>query len=112
MAKPPDSYIEPSYRRTERGDFVDGVRFHTYHTGILSHAQISEDGKILVWRGNTHRDDRDDRVPTYFVRVIGHGEIRNDSGNRKRFRSEHAACRAGVKIYKEIHPHMIDGLQK
>jgi hypothetical protein len=96
--KTPETFIDPSYRRTSRGHrVIDGVQFDSYHTGIMSYASIGADGKIMVWSGNTHRAGS----PTYFASVIGHGAVKNPSGNRKRFRSEDAACRAAVKICKD-----------
>lgn len=94
-----DLYIDPSYRRTSHGHRkIDGVQFVSYHTGIMRYAKISEGGQIMVWSGNTHRDG----APTYFASVIDHGPVKNESGNPKRFRSEDAACRAAVKIWRSM----------
>lgn len=92
-----DSFLDPSYKRTQTGHRkIDGVQFYSYHTGILSYAEISADGQIMVWCGNTHRDG----AATYFANVIGHGEVKGRGGSRKRFRSEDAACREAVKMSK------------
>lgn len=95
------TFIDPSYRRTSHGHRkIDGVQFNSYRTGILSYAHISSDGQIMVRTANAHRDG----APTYSANVIGHGYIKSNSGRPKRFRSEEAAYRAGVKVWKERTP--------
>jgi hypothetical protein len=94
-----DSFIDPSYKRTSHGHrVIDGVAFVSYHTGVMSYAKIGADGKIMVWSGNTHRAG----PPTYFANVIGHGPLKGRGNTQKRFRSEDAACRAAVKIWREM----------
>jgi len=94
----PATFIEPSYERTRTGPKINGVQFYSYHTGIMSYAEISEDGQIMVRMANAHRDG----APTYFADVIGHGQIKGRGSQRKRFRSEQAALRAGVKTWREM----------
>lgn len=99
MPKPErPSFIEPSYRRTTRSKYIDGVQFHTYHIGIMAYVMISEDGQIKVWK---NENSREGRLPWHFAAVIGHGGIKNDSGNPKQFRTEDAACRAAVQIWRD-----------
>lgn len=98
MPKPKqDSYLDPSYTRTQTGAKIDGVQFSSYHTGVMSYARISDDGQIMVWTANVHRDG----APTYLASVIGHGQIKGRGGNPKRFKSEDAACREAVQIARD-----------
>jgi hypothetical protein len=93
-----DSFLDPSYKKTTSGHKkFDGVQFHSYHVGVLTYAQISADGKIMVRTVNAHRHG----AARYVAAVIGHGTI-TTNGNSKRFHSEDAACRAGVKVLKEM----------
>lgn len=98
MKKPDQTtFLDPSYRRTSSGHRqIDGVQFDSYSVGILTYARISEDGRIMVWTVNAHRSGE----PTYFAKVAGHGFIKGRGGSTKRFRSEEAACRAGVKLLR------------
>lgn len=92
-----DSFIDPSYSKTSHGHRkLDGVQFYSYHVGIMAYARISADGKIMVRTANAHRDG----AATYFAAVVGHGYLKSPSGKSKRFRSEDAACRAGVEFLK------------
>jgi hypothetical protein len=89
------TFIRPGYRRTSAGHSpVDGVQFHSYSTGVLSYARISEDGQIFVADNGHHRH-------SYGAAVIGHGPLKNDkTGKSIRFRSQMAATKAAVKVWK------------
>lgn len=90
------TYIEPGYRRTSAGHKpIDGVQFFSYSTGIQRYARISEDGQIFVSDNGYHRD-------SYGSAVIGHGAIKNEAGRSKRFRSEEAATKAAIKVWRKL----------
>jgi hypothetical protein len=87
--------VEPGYRKTSASHKpVDGVQFYSYSTGILRYAQISEDGKIKTAVNS--------KYTSYSCEVEGHGYIRGADGKKaKRFRSQEAAQRAGIKLLQE-----------
>lgn len=91
------TFIRPGYRRTSAGHSpVDGVQFHSYSTGILRYARISEDGQIYVADNGRHRS-------SYGASVIGHGPLKNDkTGKSIRFHTQMAATKAAVKKWKEL----------
>lgn len=90
------TFIRPEYRRTSAGHApVDGVQFHSYSVGILRYARISEDGQIITRETST-------RATTYTASVIGHGVIRNKTGNVKRFITQDAAAHAGVALWRKL----------
>jgi hypothetical protein len=98
MKKPLETFIDPSYRRTSAGHHkIDGVQFHSYSTGVLQYANISEDGQIMVRCVNTQRNG----APRYSVDVVGRETIKSPSGKPKRFNSEAAACSAGVQLWRQ-----------
>lgn len=91
------TFIQPGYRRTSAGHKpIDGVQFHSYHTGILRYARISEDGQIMT---AAHH-----RASTYEAAVIGHGYLRGPDGKKtKRFRTQDAAALAAIKVWRKMH---------
>jgi hypothetical protein len=72
-----------------------GVQFHSYSTGILSYAQISADGQIMV-------TDNGHRRSTYSASIIGYGALTNKAGKPIRFLTQHAALVAAVKKFKQF----------
>lgn len=87
------TFIEPGYTKTGAGHKpIDGVQFYSYRTGIQQYCRISQDGQIIT-RSSP-------RLSTYSVNVIGHGFALNKAGAVRRFRSQDAAAREGVKIWK------------
>lgn len=96
MSETETTYIRPGYRRTSAGHKpIDGVQFHSYSTGILQYARISEDGQIIT--ASSRRSSS-----TYTAAVIGHGMLNGEGGKPKRFRSQDAAARAAIKIWRKL----------
>lgn len=96
MSEEITTLIKPGYRKTSTGHKpVDGVQFHSYSTGILQYARISEDGQILVSDNGHHRS-------TYSAIVLGCGWLRNANGAVIRFRTQEAATKAAVKKWREL----------
>lgn len=90
------TFVRPGYRRTGAGHKpIDGVQFHSYSTGVLRYARISDDGRIMTTAN--HRSD------TYEARVIGHGPVIGAGGKPKRFRSQDAAAREAIKVWRKLH---------
>ena len=90
------TFIRPEYQRTSAGHKpIDGVQFFSYTTGILRYARISEDGQIIT---ASHT-----RGSTYEAAVIGRGYLRGPDGKKtKRFRSQDAAARAAIKVWRKL----------
>ena len=92
------TYVRDWYRRTSAVHrLVDGIQFHSYRTGILRYARISEDGQIM-----TSAIGGD--ASTYEAAVIGHGRLLGKSGKVKRFRTQDAAASAAVKVFRALKP--------
>lgn len=92
------TYVKDWYRRTSGGGrHIDGIQFHSYSTGILRYARISEDGQIM-----TSAIGGD--ASTYEAAVIGHGHLLGKSGKVKRFRTQDAAARAAIKVFRALKP--------
>lgn len=91
----PTTFIRPGYRRTSAGQSpIDGIQFFSYSTGVLSYARISEDGQIFVADNGHHRN-------SYRAAVIGCGTLQNAAGKTKRFRSQEAATKAAIKVWRK-----------
>jgi hypothetical protein len=66
-----------------------GVVFRPYRAGVARFVLVSDDWRVIVWRHDTTWGAiADDRT------------VASPSGKPKRFRSERAACQAGVKLTK------------
>ena len=93
--KPRETYIEAGYRPTSGGHkSIDGVRFISHRIGIMQSARISEDGQIMT---QPRRN-----FGSYMAAVIGVGTLKNKAGNIKRFRTEDAAAREAVKVWRRL----------
>lgn len=89
------TFIRPGYRLCSgRPTNIDGILLRPYSVGILISARITDDGQIWVQR-NSRRD-------TYHARVIGHGTILGVSGKPKLFRTEDAAAKAAIKVWRKM----------
>jgi hypothetical protein len=89
--------VEPGYRPCSGRRKIDGITFKAYSTGPIRYALISEDGCISVTRNHN--------ASTYRCRVLGHGAIIGAGGaTPKRFTTQEAAMRAGIKLLKSITP--------
>ncbi len=89
------TFIKPEYRRTSAGHKpIDGVQFYSYSVGINRYARISEDGQIMI-RATFG-------LSTYIAHVIGCGPLCGISGKPKRYRSQDAAAREAIKIWRKM----------
>lgn len=95
MSEEPTTYIRPEYRLCSGRHTCDGVLFISYSVGITRYARISEDGQIFT-------SDTSQWRSTYTARVIGHGTICSKSGRPKRFRTQEAAMKAGVALFRKL----------
>lgn len=89
------THIEPGYRRTSAGHKpIDGVQFYSYSVGINRYARVSEDGQIETRSTFS--------LSTYTANVIGHGYLKGPGGKTKKFRSQDAAAREAIKVWRKM----------